>query len=364
MKPSFTLLAATALTILFVSPTPAQNPSPTPAQSGTAQPIPDLSQFHSADDLWAHIQKIQQGPPPSSTPREVMALLRHLTAAATEFQTRYPKDPRRWDAKLIFLQYDSMLASAESRDIDPDKMESDLNAVANAPDASASAKAQARVNLIQLHAQASGQETLTPDVEKEILAFIHDFPTEPVDAELQKMRLESLQKTDPAKSAALIDALLKDPNPAVVEFAQSQVAGRDLMKKPLDLQFTATDGSKVDLKQLRGKVVLIDFWASWCAPCMERIPDIVTLYKHLHGKGLEIIGISLDQDKSLVKAVTLSNGMVWPEYFDGKGWQNDISSRYGITSIPRMFLLDKKGMVVDPDVQDGLEDKVGKLVTQ
>ena len=286
-----------------------------------------------------------------------MSLMHQLTASAAEFQTRYPKDPRRWQAKLIALQYNTMLAAEENQEPDFQKIEAELKSVANAPDAPKEAKVEARVNLIDIHARTAGEGSLPPDVDKEIVSFVHDFPDEPDDAALQKMRLQSLQKTDPAGAAKLLDSLLKDPNPAVLEMAQAQVALRDLTKQPLDLQFTAVDGSKFDLKQLRGKLVLVDFWATWCAPCMERVPGLVKLYENFHPKGLEIVGISLDQDKSLVKAVTGSSGMVWPQYFDGKGWQNEIASRYGITSIPRMWLIDKKGMVIDPDAEDSLDRK-------
>jgi len=285
-----------------------------------------------------------------------------LVWCAREFQTAYPKDPRRWEAKLITLQYDSMLDAAESPD--PAKIESELKDVAAAPDAPKPVKAEARINLIGMHAEASGQDTLTPDLEAEMLSFIHDFPDVPDDAQLQKMRYESLKKSDPAKAAEFLDTLLKDANPAVADMAQAQVQIRDIEKKPLELEFTAMDGSKVDLKKLRGKVVMIDFWATWCGPCMEAMPDVVKLYNRLHDKGLEIIGISLDQDEGRLKAVIKSTGILWPQYFDGKGWQNQISSRYGIAEIPSMWLLDRKGMVVDTDPEDGLEEKIEKLLGQ
>jgi thiol-disulfide isomerase/thioredoxin len=146
--------------------------------------------------------------------------------------------------------------------------------------------------------------------------------------------------------------------------AQSVMRMRDLKKKPLDLSFTAADGTKVDLAKLHGKVVIIDFWATWCAPCMEHVPDVVALYKKMHGKGLEIVGISLDEDKGAMEGVTQSSGMTWPQYFDGKGWENRISTRYGITDIPQMWLVDRKGMVVDTEGVDGLDDKVEKLMAQ
>jgi thiol-disulfide isomerase/thioredoxin len=370
MKAWFPPLAAGCLAILFApSPAPAQSPDQAPdsppVQTGTDQAPLDFSQFKTADDLWAQIQKLQQGPTSSSaTPQDVMGLLRQLTGAAAEFQTRYPKDSRRWEARLIAVQFNSMLASAQSQQPDPVKIESELHAIADAPDAPVATKVEARLGLIGLHTGSSDPDTLTPAIEKEMVAFIHDFPDDPNDAQLQKVRLQALQTTDPAAGSKFLDKLLQDKNPAVVQMAQAEVQIRDLKKKPLELQFTASDGSKVDVSKLRGKVVLIDFWATWCGPCMEAVPDVVKVYKELHSKGFEIVGISLDQDKGSMVGVTLASGMVWPQYFDGKGWGNEISTRYGITSIPTMWLLNKKGVVVDTEGEDGLQEKVEKLVAE
>jgi thiol-disulfide isomerase/thioredoxin len=366
MKISRTILAVCGLALAAVSArgqSPAPAPSASPEESGTAQPTPDFSQFKTADDLWAEIEKMDQEPgDPNASPEAVIALLQRLTAATTEFQSRYPKDARRWDAKLIALKYGAMLQSASGEEANPADIESALNEVAAAPDASVDAREEARINLISM--DAAGQETLSPDVDKEILSFIHDFPDDPDDAQLQKMRLESLKETDAGAAEKLLEALLKNPNAAVAAMAKSEVTMRDLMKKPIELQFTATDGTNVDLAKMRGKVVLVDFWATWCAQCMEEVPDEVKVYRELHGKGFEIVGISLDQDKTLMDAVTKADGMAWPQYFDGKMWDNEISSRYGIGQLPMMWLVDKKGMVTDTAAGDGLENKVKKLLAE
>ena len=139
-------------------------------------------------------------------------------------------------------------------------------------------------------------------------------------------------------------------------------ATAELKSKPLDLKFTAVDGREVDLAKMRGKVVLIDFWATWCGPCVAELPNVLKAYKELHPKGFEIVGISLDSDKAKLEAFVKDKGMEWPQFFDGKGWKNEIATTYSIHSIPAMWLVDQKGMVVDTAARSSLEDKVTKLL--
>jgi peroxiredoxin len=129
-----------------------------------------------------------------------------------------------------------------------------------------------------------------------------------------------------------------------------------------DIQFTAVDGRKVDLASLRGKVVLIDFWATWCGPCMGEIPHVVDAYNKYHEQGFEIIGISFDTNKVTLQRVTEDKGMPWPQYFDGKGWKNDFGVKYGIHAIPTMWLIDQQGKIVTKNARTNLADQVAKLL--
>lgn len=121
----------------------------------------------------------------------------------------------------------------------------------------------------------------------------------------------------------------------------------------------------MDLEKLRGKVVLVDFWASWCSPCIAEMPNVVATYQKLHGKGFEVIGISLDQDKEAMEGSIKKLGMPWQQYFDGKGWQNTISTAFGIDSIPAAWLIDKKGMLRETGLRgEALGAAVEKLLAE
>jgi thiol-disulfide isomerase/thioredoxin len=121
--------------------------------------------------------------------------------------------------------------------------------------------------------------------------------------------------------------------------------------KPLDLKFTAVDGRQVDLSQLRGKVVLVDFWATWCPPCVAISPDILGLYKKYHDQGFEIIGVSADTDKQALINFTKKEGAPWPQYFE-TSQDNVLLEKLGIDSFPTLWLVDKKGVVVDSNFRE------------
>jgi thiol-disulfide isomerase/thioredoxin len=171
---------------------------------------------------------------------------------------------------------------------------------------------------------------------------------------------------EPERLQNLLSKLEKSSIPQLAALArQAEVQAKqsvELKSAPLDLKFTALDGTAVDLSKLRGKVVLVDFWATWCGPCRAETPNVVAAYQKYHGMGFEIVGISLDQDKDAVQKYVADNKMPWPQYFDGKGWDSLIGKRFGIDSIPAMWLVGKDGKVVTQDASDDLDGRVGKLL--
>lgn len=131
----------------------------------------------------------------------------------------------------------------------------------------------------------------------------------------------------------------------------------------LDIAFTSTDGEEIDLSKPTGKVVLVDFWATWCGPCIAEMPNVVSAYEELHEQGFDVVGISLDQEKTELDAFVEKYKMPWPQYFDGKGWENDIAQAHGIRSIPATFLLGKDGKIIASNLRGPqLEEAVKKAL--
>jgi len=124
-----------------------------------------------------------------------------------------------------------------------------------------------------------------------------------------------------------------------------------------------SNGKPLSISDYKGRVVLVEFWATWCGPCRVELPNVVAAYQKYHDKGFEIVGISLDQDKQKLRDFTQQQGMTWPQFFDGQKWDNKLALKYGVESIPASFLLDGNGIIIAKDLRgDELDAAVASAV--
>ncbi len=177
---------------------------------------------------------------------------------------------------------------------------------------------------------------------------------------------------DNAKADALVAQLERDfPDTDVAKTAKEQAAADKLRASLLEgtrfPDFTEKDvtGKPLSVANYKGKVVLIDFWATWCGPCRAELPNVIKTYEAHHAKGFEIIGISLDQDREKLTSFTKEQKMTWAQYFDGLGWKNKLAAKYGVNSIPATYLLDGRGVIIGKDLRgEALEEAVTKAVAK
>jgi len=121
----------------------------------------------------------------------------------------------------------------------------------------------------------------------------------------------------------------------------------------------------ISLKESLGKVTLIDFWASWCGPCRSENPNVVATYNQLHSKGLNIIGVSLDEKLEKWQEAIAKDKITWTQVSNLKGWQDPIAKSYGVMQIPSTFLVDANGTIIAKDLRgDELKKKIQELLSK
>jgi thiol-disulfide isomerase/thioredoxin len=138
----------------------------------------------------------------------------------------------------------------------------------------------------------------------------------------------------------------------------------DLPGKEMKIEGTTTDGESFDWKAYRGKVVLVDYWATWCGPCVEELPNVKENYEKYHVKGFEVVGISLDEDPGRLQRFLAEREIPWDCLFkEGAGTNHPMANYYGVMKIPTTMLLDRDGKVVSMDVRGGdLGRQLAKLL--
>jgi len=165
-----------------------------------------------------------------------------------------------------------------------------------------------------------------------------------------------------------IDSALTKKYPASVQVKQFHEKTLNVLKSSVgsvapEFSLDTPDGKKAGPSSFKGKLLLIDFWASWCRPCREENPSMVKAYKKYHSKGIEFLGVSLDKDKSKWTQAIEHDKLEWTQVSDLAGWQSEAARLYTVTSIPQTVLIDKDGKIIAKGlVEEALQTRLEGLL--
>jgi tetratricopeptide (TPR) repeat protein len=165
--------------------------------------------------------------------------------------------------------------------------------------------------------------------------------------------------------AALKKYIELNPDANDVSQAQAVIANTKMVDARVAPVFSVKShtGEELALEKLRGKIVLLDFWASWCGPCRVDIPEVKKIWKR-HGRDqFMIIGINLDSNRQLFDAYMKEEAISWPQYYDGLGWGNKLARLYGVYAIPQTILIDQDGAIKATGLRgEELSEKISEML--
>ncbi|MBL9208113.1 MAG: TlpA family protein disulfide reductase [Opitutaceae bacterium] len=407
----FSLLGAVWLTALHSAP---EAPLLAGRIDNVLRPMPPVApdQPEHADRTWAEIAAMIASTPALSVTDSSPAIKtswsgyilvqetanRILRETGLRFAQAYPEDPRVWTwlessldrepayvdlASVWQAQFDPLVIpareapAANAWQIAFDNLRDRCIASSQAPDslrirlwmarigAPLTAESWARALKKPFDASTLDLEALASD----LMALGEQFPTYADDKlrNLARALIACANRYAPAVATSCRARLTRSPNTMLRHLAEAEQAVADARKHPMVMRFTALDGTKVDLEQLRGKVVLIDFrGVTWCGACREEEPTMKDVYARYRAKGFEILTITFEnkpESREFVRTYVKERGLSWPHSFDGAGSNNPYIQRFGIVSVPQHFLLDQAGLLVSTDVRGPkLEPAVRRLL--
>lgn len=209
------------------------------------------------------------------------------------------------------------------------------------------------------------------DLQADLINYEKDFIKTNVDSYISALIIERFlnQKTMPRNEIKEIFSTYSDR----IRSSKSGINISNIVNAPVNptaigeiaplFEGPTPTGDRIALESFRGKVVIVDFWASWCRPCRIENPNLVRLYKRMHDKGLEIVGVSLDRNKASWERAIADDGLTWNHVSNLQYWADPIAQLYSVRSIPAAFVLDREGRIVAKNLRGAqLDAKIEELL--
>jgi len=363
--------AALMLAVLLAASAAARQPGATLAPGSeaaaggelTVPPVPEGT----PEQLIEYVQKLKQAGARPKSREEAMAYFGKVAKAGLEASDKAlaqlkPADPLyepAAKAKLESLAMLGRLGDAEASKA----MTAFAGDLVNGPSPKLAKEAGMMLLMVEAQGVLQGNAAGAPALIQKIGGMLAQDPDDPQTVQLAMQLAGAFEHMPGGEEAARVaystfgPLMLKSSNEQIRGLAakfEGVLRRLNLPGNEMEISGTLLNGSPFDPKSVAGKVVLVDFWATWCGPCIAEIPNVLEQYEKYHDKGFEVIGVSLDDDAEALKAFVDEKKLPWPVLYEkpgGAGWQHPLATKYGVSGIPTVILVGRDGKVVSLDVR-------------
>jgi len=372
-----TLLAVTAAAPRLA----AQPAAAPPATGGTAAGLPKVPPVPEGtpQQLLEFVEGLKQSNARPKSREEMMAWMKEVAGASRQAADKIlaqVESGQKFHDEAATLKLESLMMLGRMGD---EQAAADMAAYAkslvNSPSAELAKEAK-RLVLVSDAQQllSSGKLDGGPALVQNVAGMLAADPDDPQTAGLAMQLANAFEHVPGGEPLAMLAYKSFGPLFAKSQNEQIRSMGESfagtlrrlaLVGHPMEISGTLLNGQPFDQKSLAGKVVLVDFWATWCGPCVAEIPNVLAQYEKYRGQGFEVVGVSLDEDREALEKFVTEQKVPWPILYEkpqGEGWRHPLATYYGISGIPTVILIGRDGNVITLNARgEKLGEELAKL---